>query len=305
MFNRFFELLTERAGRPLVIAHRGDSYHAPESTLEAGRLGWEAGADAWELDVQLTRDGVPIVFHDEVLTRTTNAAARFAGDPRAVQGYRVGEFDWSEIAELDAGAWFAARPENLANVTASHRDLYQSGSVRVPTLRQALALTSALDWLVNIELKSFPDRPGGLVEAVLRVVGETDSAHRVLLSSFDHRELARAEGLLSSRPDPVRSIPRGVLVSSPLHRPHDYVRQIVGAETFHISAAALGSESTAYLRRPAAGSLWQDELAELKAAGIPVLVYTVNDHRLGTHLAELGVDAVFTDDPTGMKARLG
>ena len=42
----------------MIVAHRGDSFRAPENTLEAAQLGWEAGASAWELDVQLTRDGV-------------------------------------------------------------------------------------------------------------------------------------------------------------------------------------------------------------------------------------------------------
>src|SRR4051794_37261026 len=76
-----------RPGRPLIIAHRGDSSHAPENTLEAALLGRDSGADAWELDVQLTRDGVPVVVHDETLLRTTDVARRFAGDPRGDDGF--------------------------------------------------------------------------------------------------------------------------------------------------------------------------------------------------------------------------
>ena len=56
-------------GPPVVIAHRGDSAHAPENTLDAARLGHAAGSFAWELDVYLTRDGVPVVVHDESLLR--------------------------------------------------------------------------------------------------------------------------------------------------------------------------------------------------------------------------------------------
>ena len=70
MTNRFLDRLRSSSARPMVVAHRGDSYHAPENTLEAARLGWEAGAEAWELDVQLTRDGVAVVCHDESLVRT-------------------------------------------------------------------------------------------------------------------------------------------------------------------------------------------------------------------------------------------
>jgi glycerophosphoryl diester phosphodiesterase len=54
---------------PWVIGHRGAAGLAPENTLHAFRTGWNAGADGLECDVQLSRDGVPMVFHDEDLLR--------------------------------------------------------------------------------------------------------------------------------------------------------------------------------------------------------------------------------------------
>ena len=148
--NRFLALLRSPRTRPLIIAHRGDSFHAPENTLEAARLGREAGADAWELDVQLTRDGVPVVLHDESLLRTTDVAARFAGDPRGRDGFRVSDFDFDEVRTLDAGSWFvdadggprSARDfgtlDRLDPADVAH---FRSGSVRIPTLEEALIFT--------------------------------------------------------------------------------------------------------------------------------------------------------------------
>src|SRR5690242_16686952 len=94
--NRFLTLLRSPRECPVIVAHRGDSYHAPENTLEAARRGWQSGAEAWELDVQLTRDSVPVVLHDESLLRTTDVAARFADDPRGRDGFRVADFDFDE-----------------------------------------------------------------------------------------------------------------------------------------------------------------------------------------------------------------
>src|SRR5262245_59431253 len=85
------------APRPWVIAHRGDSSRAPENTLEAGLAAHRGGADAWELDVQLSRDRVPVVIHDDSLLRTTDVAMRFPDDPRRVSGYLVGDFDLDEL----------------------------------------------------------------------------------------------------------------------------------------------------------------------------------------------------------------
>src|SRR5689334_8396777 len=77
-----------------VIAHRGASGTAPENTLPAFRRAEELGADMVELDVQLTRDGHPVVIHDRTLDRTTSGHGA------------VRRRSLDEISTLDAGAWF-------------------------------------------------------------------------------------------------------------------------------------------------------------------------------------------------------
>ena len=63
---------------PLIIAHRGASAVAPENTMAAFEAAIEAGADGVEFDVRLTRDGVPVVIHDETLYRTAGVRGRVA-----------------------------------------------------------------------------------------------------------------------------------------------------------------------------------------------------------------------------------
>jgi len=58
--------------RPQIIAHRGASAEAPENTLSSFQKAIDLKVDMIELDVQLSRDGVPIVIHDETLHRTTD-----------------------------------------------------------------------------------------------------------------------------------------------------------------------------------------------------------------------------------------
>ena len=60
-----------RASRPQIFAHRGASAVAPESTRAAIREAVRAGASMVELDVQMTRDGRLVIFHDDRLERTT------------------------------------------------------------------------------------------------------------------------------------------------------------------------------------------------------------------------------------------
>lgn len=293
--NLFIEAVCDPSRRPLVIAHRGDSAHAPENTLEAARVGREAGADAWELDVQLTRDGVAVVIHDATLTRTTDVARRFEGDPRGAGGFRVADFDLAEIESLDAGSWFVEEAGGnrsagwfgtLDGLGAEAVRRFSGGSVRVPTLRACLELTGDLDWLVNVELKFTAGGDPRLLEAVAAEVGRLGVGDRVLVSSFDHRAVARAAGL-------GLGWATGVLNQSPLYRPAGYVRGLVGADFYHTSREGFDPEAAA----PPAGP-----------GSLPVLVYTVNDASPGgeaDRLRAAGAAGLFTDDPRAVLGLIG
>src|SRR5512144_1420613 len=108
---------------------------APENALEAAKLAWVQGADAWELDVQLSRDGVAVVLHDAKLARTTDIARQLPRDRRGRDGFRVCDFDLAEIRTLDAGSWFlddstahrsAADFGTLAQISPTQRAVYRS-----------------------------------------------------------------------------------------------------------------------------------------------------------------------------------
>src|SRR5215210_4137174 len=78
-----------------VIAHRGASGSAPENTLEAFELALRHGADAFELDVRLTADSVPVLLHDSTLDRTTNHSGLLSATSVA------------QLSGIDAGARFS------------------------------------------------------------------------------------------------------------------------------------------------------------------------------------------------------
>ena len=83
--------MTRRHDRVWVIAHRGASRDCPQNTLAAFDEALRQGADGIELDVQLSRDGIPVVYHDRTLTR--------AGGGRR----RVAQLDFAELRQLDPG----------------------------------------------------------------------------------------------------------------------------------------------------------------------------------------------------------
>ena len=286
--NRFRAWYRATGRRPLLLAHRGDSSHAPENTLEAARIGLDSGADGWELDVRLTADGVPVVLHDESLLRTTDVGRRFEGDPRAGAGFLVGQFTLEEIRALDAGSWFvdpSGGPRSaggfgtLGHLTGFDRALYSSGKVKIPTLRDALGLTLRLDKLVNVEIKPTAGDPVRLVDAVLGEIRSSGACDRASVSSFDHELVAR---VASAEP----AVATGALVSGPPGRPAAELVASLGADALHAPADGLGRITP----------------------DVPTLIYTVNDagpRGLAVQLAEMGVSGLFTDDPASLAARLG
>ncbi len=150
-------------GRRLVIAHRGASAYAPENTMPAFQLAVEQGADAIELDVRVTRDGVPVVLHDTTTARTTDVAGDLA-DTTA-----------DRLRAADAGARFS--PDGGQTFP------WQDRGVRIPTLAEVLQTIPDLPLLVEIK------EPRGQGE--VRQVLETHSAqHRVVVASADWRALA-------------------------------------------------------------------------------------------------------------------
>lgn len=146
-----------------VIAHRGASAFAPENTLVAFERAVAFGAEAFELDVHVTADDVPVVIHDPTLDRTT--------DRRGV----VDAMPYGSIQDADAGARF----------TSDHGATFpfKGRGVRVPALADVLGMFP--DTPCIVEIKTARAAP-----AVRRVVEESGAAARCILASFDERALA-------------------------------------------------------------------------------------------------------------------
>ena len=141
-----------------VIGHRGASARAPENTLPSFARALEEGADAIELDVHVTADGVPVVIHDPTLDRTTDATGAVAALPLA------------RVQAADAGARFTA--------DGGRTYPWRARGVRVPTLDEVLVAHP--DTPMIVEIKTPAASP-----AVAHALREHDAASRCVLMSFE------------------------------------------------------------------------------------------------------------------------
>lgn len=86
--------------RPLVIAHRGASGYLPENTLAAKAVAHAQGADFWETDVVVSRDGHLVVSHDLHLDEISDVHSKFRGRARSDGHHYVIDFDLRELRTL-------------------------------------------------------------------------------------------------------------------------------------------------------------------------------------------------------------
>ncbi len=115
---------------PAIIGHRGARSNAPENTLAGLRRAHEEGATWVEFDVKLTRDGIPVLIHDETLDRTTDGRGA------------VRDLTLAELGRIDAGC------------PAVFGDRFRGE--RIPTLEQSLLLLRDLGMGFNLEVKPCP-----------------------------------------------------------------------------------------------------------------------------------------------------
>lgn len=146
------------APTPLVIGHRGAAGDAPENTLASFERALADGAAILESDVHLTRDGIPVLIHDDDVERCTDGVGR------------VRDHDLAALRRLDAGYRF--RPEGGAGHPFRGRGL------RIPTLAEALEAFPRARF--NLELK---EHLPGMVERSVRAVADAARADDVLLTS--------------------------------------------------------------------------------------------------------------------------
>jgi glycerophosphoryl diester phosphodiesterase len=195
-------------GAPLVIAHRGASAYAPENTASAFQLALDLGADALEVDVKLTRDGVAILMHDSSLDRTTNGTGR------------VSDHLYNDISVLDAGKWHS--PEYMGEP--------------IPTLAGFLHQFGE-QCLLNLELTNYSTPLDPLPRIVIDLVTKAGLEERVLLSSFSPMNLIH-----------IRRISPAIKLGLLIHRgePHWLRRlyqKLLDYDFLHLQESLISSET--------------------------------------------------------------
>lgn len=250
---------------PLILGHRGGSAVAPENTLAAFSRAMLDGADGFEFDVRLSRDGIPVVIHDADLKRTGS------------KDNMVGELTAAELQTIDVGLWFARR---ASQGDESHYTSY--AGERLPTLAQVMELFKQTDGLLYVEMKC--DVPDGatLAAEVVRLTREHDLVDRVVLESFDLSAVAAVKKVDAK----VRT---AALFEPKVAHPLATLRRLRMISL----ARECGADEIA-LHHTLASSRAIDAA---RKSGLEVVVWTVDDPKWISRARTLGIKALIANNP--------
>lgn len=241
----------------LIAAHRGYSSKYPENTMIAFENS-VGKSDFIEFDVQLTKDYIPVIIHDETLQRTSNI--EYIDEFYHRKPWYVHDFEYEELLKLDISSWFNANVKKIQ---------------RVSTLDEILTFAKDNNIYLNLELKdiSFSNESLAFVDIVLSYIEKFYIKDKIIISSFNHdylREIIKKDSLMQIAVLEYNFISENLV---------QYLKKL-NAVAYHIDNETVTKEL----------------VKKLKDNDIFVNVYTVNDENRRKELFGMGVKAIFTDD---------
>ncbi|KVN09101.1 MULTISPECIES: glycerophosphodiester phosphodiesterase family protein [unclassified Burkholderia] len=271
---------------PRIVAHRGGAADAPENTLDAIRAAIANRADAIWLTVQLSRDGVPVLYRPADLSALTQSSGPVAG------------YTAAQLARMNAGWHFR---------DASGQYPYRTRAAGIPTLRDALrAIPPAMP--IVLDMKAVPAAPQAKAVADVltseaawprMTIYSTDAAYQAAFAPYPHARLFESRdatrgrlvnvllgGACERAPDAPNASYAPVWAGFEMHR------NLTVSERFTLGEGV--SSVTATLWTPATVACFR------RRANVRILAIAVNDADDYRAAACLGLDAVLADSPRKM-----
>ena len=261
--------------------HRGTRGLRPENTLPAFARALEIGVDTLELDTNVTRDGVVVVMHDRRLN--PDVARGPDGEWVAPPGLPIHQLTYAELSRYDVG-----RLKPGTDYAKEFPDQVAIDGTHAPRLSDVFALVRREgDRRVrfNIETKISPKAPDESPppeEFARRLVDEIRAAgmqRRSTIESFDWRTLAAVKRIAPEIP--------AVYLTYKMEGAVDKVKEAGGT-----------------IWSPFYKDVDEAKIREAHAAGLQVVVWTVNDPADMKRMVEWGVDGLITDRPDVFHAEL-
>jgi len=290
-------MILSKPGFIKIYGHRGARGVLPENTLESFEYLFENNIRAYETDILISKDNIPVITHDFKLdpSYTKDVDGNWIED----ENIKIIDLTYEEILKYDVGT--------LNKLSRYGRKFVNQKSLddqKIPKLSDLLKLSSDRDFddlLINLEIKSTPieegltPSPEEMVKIVIDEVSRSNLSDKIIYSSFDWRVLREIK-----ERDP--KIPRAHLTSGAKGKIYD--------KSPWLDFTPLHSEvELPKLIKALGGSAWHPnykdvnkEVIEIsRNEGLPINVWTVNREQDMLRMIDYGVDGIMTDYPLKLK----
>ena len=283
------------AGAFDLQGHRGARGLLPENTLAGFRKALDIGVTTLETDVGITRDGVAVIYHDRRLNPafTRDAGGRWIEAP----GKLLRELSFAELRTYDVG-----RLDAKSGYAKQWPLQWAADGERIPSLEEFLDLARKAPKPVrlNIEAKLSPLAPDETVDpatfarAIVDAVKAAGLTERTTIQSFDWRAVIEAKKLLPAIRTVCLTIERGA---------NDNVKPDASGRSPWLGGIA--PASVPKMVKEAGCDVWsafwrdvtRERVAEAKALGLRVVLWTVNERDEMLAAIDTGADGLITDYP--------
>ena len=291
-------MILSKAGHIKIYGHRGARGNLPENTLKSFEFLFENGIDAYETDILISKDLVPLIFHD---FRLNPSIIKTSDGEWVTSDIKVFDLTFEELSSLDISA--INKKSKYGKQFLEQKKL---SNQKIPKLSELLELTSknlSNNLVINLEIKSTPieenltPNPNEMVKLIMDEVNKFELIDKIIFSSFDWRILNEIK---VSYP----KTSRAYLTSEKKGKIYDKSPWLNFMPLYDSDVNELPR-----LIKTLGGKAWHPKHIDINKdvvrisheEGLPVNVWTVNEEYDMMKMIDYGVDGIITDYPIKLK----
>ena len=286
-----------------IYGHRGARGDLPENTLESFKYLFDNNINAYETDILISKDLIPVITHDFRLepSFTKDSEGNWIED----ENIKIFDLTYEELLKFDVGSI-----NKLSRYGRRFVNQKPLENQRIPKLSELLDLSSknkSENLLINLEIKSTPDEenltpaPEDTVKLVVNEINKSNLKDKIIVSSFDWRTLTEIKNQYPeiSRAYLTYQQVRGMKIKKTIYNRSPWMSFLPYYEDHELPKIIKSQGGKAW--HPYRKDITKKLVDISHQEDLPVNVWTVNEDYEMLKMIEYGVDGIMTDYPLRLK----
>ena len=286
-----------------IYGHRGARGDLPENTLESFKYLFKNNINAYETDILISKDLIPVITHDFRLdpSFTKDNEGNWITDENII----IFDLSYDELLKFDVGSL-----NKLSRYGRRFVNQKTLENQKIPKLSELLELSSknkSENLLINLEIKSTPDEenltptPEEMVKLVMQEVNKSNLQNKIIISSFDWRTLTEIKNHYPEISRAYLSFQQqtGIKIKNTIYNRSPWMSFLPFFEKYELPKIIKSQGGKAL--HPYHKDITKKLVDISHQEDLPVNVWTVNEENDMLKMIEYGVDGIMTDYPLRLK----